>query len=35
MLHALEDRRLVREVTGRGSFRLYAVASLDLAAANW
>jgi len=34
MLNALEDRRLVREVTGRGSFRLYAVASLDLAAAN-
>jgi hypothetical protein len=34
MLTALEDRRLVREVTGRGSFRLYAVASLDLAAAN-
>jgi Fic family protein len=30
MLNALEDRRLVREVTGRGSFRLYAVASLDL-----
>jgi hypothetical protein len=32
MLHALEDRGLVREMTGRGSFRLYAVASLDLAA---
>jgi len=34
MLHALEDRGLVREMTGRGSFRLYAVASLDLAIAN-
>jgi hypothetical protein len=34
MLNSLEDLRLVREVTGRGSFRLYAVASLDLAAAN-
>jgi hypothetical protein len=31
MLHALEDRSLIREVTGRGSFRLYAV---DLSAAN-
>jgi hypothetical protein len=30
MLHALEDRGLVREMTGRGSFRLYAAASLDL-----
>jgi hypothetical protein len=34
MLQALEDRGLVREMTGRGSFRLYAVASLDLAGAN-
>jgi DNA-binding IclR family transcriptional regulator len=34
MLHALEDRGLVREMTGRGSFRLYAAASLDLAGAN-
>jgi len=34
MLQALEERGLVREMTGRGSFRLYAVASLDLAAAN-
>jgi len=34
MLHALEDRGLIREMTGRGSFRLYAVASLDLAAVN-
>jgi len=34
MLNSLEDRRLVREVTGRGSFRLYAAASLDLAAVN-
>jgi hypothetical protein len=33
MLNALEDRGLVREVTGRGSFRLYSAASLDLAAA--
>jgi DNA binding protein with HTH domain len=32
MLNALEDRGLVREVTERGSFRLYAAASLDLAA---
>lgn len=30
MLHDLEDRSLVREVTGRGAFRLYAAASLDL-----
>jgi hypothetical protein len=34
MLNALEERRLIREVTGRGTFRLYAVASLDLVAAN-
>jgi predicted ArsR family transcriptional regulator len=34
MLNGLEERRLVREVTGRGSFRLYAVASLNLVAAN-
>jgi DNA-binding IclR family transcriptional regulator len=34
MLHALEDRGLVREMTGRGSFRLYSAASLDLAAFN-
>jgi hypothetical protein len=34
MLNVLEDRRLVREVTGRGSFRLYAVARLDFAAGN-
>ena len=34
MLCALEDRGLVRELTGRGSFRLYAAASLDLAAAH-
>jgi hypothetical protein len=34
MLHALEDRGLAREVTGRGSFRLYSAASLDLAAIN-
>ena len=34
MLRSLEERRLVREVTGRGSFRLYAVVSLDLAAVN-
>ncbi len=33
MLCALEDRGLVREITGRGSFRLYSAASLDLAAA--
>jgi hypothetical protein len=34
MLCALEDRHLVREVTGRGSFRLYAAAGLNLVAAN-
>jgi hypothetical protein len=34
MLRSLEERRLVREVTGRGSFRFYAVASLDLVGAN-
>jgi len=34
LLCALEDRRLIREVTGRGSFRLYAAASLNLVAAN-
>ena len=34
MLQALEARGLVREVTGRGSFRLYAVASVDFAAAH-
>ena len=34
MLGALGERRLVRELTERGSFRLYAAASLDLAAAN-
>jgi len=34
MLNALEERRLVREVTARGSFRLYAAASLDLAGVN-
>jgi hypothetical protein len=33
MLCGLEDRGLVREMTGRGSFRLYSAASLDLAAA--
>jgi HTH DNA binding domain len=32
MLNALEERRLIREITGRGSFRLYAAAGLDLAA---
>lgn len=35
LVDALADRRLVREVTGRGSFRLYAAVSLDLAAASW
>jgi hypothetical protein len=30
MLGALEDRGLVREVTGRGSFRLYSAASSDI-----
>jgi hypothetical protein len=34
MLDALEDRRLVHEVTERGSFRLYAAASVNLVAAN-
>jgi Fic family protein len=34
MLRSLEERRLVREVTGRGSFRLYAAAGLDLVAVN-
>jgi hypothetical protein len=32
MLQALEERGLVREMTGRGSFRLYVAASLDFAA---
>ncbi len=32
LLRALEDRELVREVTGRRSFRLYSAASLDLVA---
>jgi hypothetical protein len=31
MLQALQDRRLVHEVTERGSFRLYSAASMNLA----
>ena len=34
MLNALEDLRLVHEITGRGSFRLYAATGLNLVGAN-